>query len=128
MSKSQRRAEAIKRAKRKRVIVISIVSIAVIAIISIIIIFSSGSRENAARVYDGGGAIITLSDNGTFSPFLWHGEIKIGTFTESVLNGNTLVTFMYNGSTEDGWIYDNVLHIPDNWDDGHGHGTMFFLR
>jgi len=142
MSKSKRKKEAIRRAKRKRAIITVIASIAVITIIIItIIIFSVGNRdvtelteelteltELTERIYDRGSAMVTLSDNGSFAALLWHGDTRSGTFTESVVNGDTSITFMYNGSTGVGRIDGNVLHIPEQWDDLHRHGTEFFLR
>ena len=128
MSKSKRRKEAIRKAKRKKRLIVAAISVAVLAAIVGIIIITTMSQRNADRVYSLGGAAVTLSSDNSFAAVLWHGDIKIGSFTESEEDGFTTVTFSYDGTTADARIEGNVLHIPSQWDDLHLHGTEFVLR
>ena len=130
MSKSKKKKEALRKAKRKKNIITITVSVAVVAVITaaILLIISIESREALERVFARGGATVTLYDEGDFAALLWHGDIRIGTYSEREENGASVVTFEYNGSSAVGRIVGNVLHIPEPWDDIHWHGTEFLLR
>ena len=131
MSKSKKKKEAIRKAKRKKIIITVIICIIAAAILTAaIILIVNNERQNTDRVFVSHGAEVTLSGDGTFNAFLWHNEIITGTYTESEENGVLIVAFMNNGVTEMGLINGNMLYIPHEWDDDHGHGNeaVFTLR
>jgi len=71
------------------------------------------------------GQTVQLLADGTFTASLAHGVRKSGTFTKTTENDRTIVSFNVNGNVEVGIIVNNFLHIPREWDDGHGHGNVF---
>ena len=127
-SKESRRQIAIKRARKKRVVIISVCAIVVLAFASLVIY--ELLRADTSRVFVSGGSHITLHDDGTFNAQLPHNVRIAGTFTETVSGDITTVSFNSIRGTEDGNIYGNVLTIPDAWDSGcaHGHGLRYTLR
>jgi len=127
MGKSKKTKEAIKRAKRKKIIMIA-ACITVAAVIVAAVIFFVLDYQNNHRVYASGDSTVTLSSNGNFRTKLYHGERITGTYTESDENGVTVITFTHDGKTSTGMLLGNNLTIPDEWDDDHGHGSNFTLR
>ena len=125
MNKKERQALAAKKAKRKKTITIS-VCIAVVAIIAALIIFNA-YQQNNTRVFTDGHQTVTLSYNGSFTAALAH-DTRKGTYTESETDGVITVTFIINGIGVDGNIADNILTIPEEWQDDHGHGTKLRLK
>jgi len=121
--KALRRAAALKKAKRKKLLIISgsalVLAAAVVAIVFAVI--QQGERRADAEIYAYGSQNVTLYSDGTFTANLFHGAKKSGTYTKS---GDT-VTFVVNGKQEIGKIENNALHLPDEWDDGHAHASVF---
>jgi len=106
-------------------------SAALIALMFItLFVFSSCSSKERVFVY--GQQTVTLKSDGTFVANLSHNETKSGTYTEE--NGEDIitVTFTYDNTSANGIIIiaNNVLLVPDEWDDGHGHshGVEFKLK
>jgi hypothetical protein len=93
------------------------------------------------RVYENGNANVKLFPDGTFIANLFHNSKITGTYSEITDGVEIAIFFDYNGflTNEDeintfeltghmsvvGGILDNVLKIPVDWDDGHGHGLDF---
>jgi len=127
MGKSKKTKEAIKRAKRKKIITIT-ACITVAAVIIAAVVFFVLDYQNNHRVYASGDSTVTLSGNGNFRATLYHGERIAGTYTESDENGVTVITFTHDGETSTGWLTGNSLTIPDEWDDDHGHGSNYTLK
>jgi len=96
------------------------------------------------RVFENGNANIKLFSNGNFIANLFHNTKITGTYTEMTQNDETAVLFNYNGITTlegeisafeasgsvtaVGGIVNNILTIPEDWDDGHNHGMNFAYR
>ena len=125
MSKKEQRAKAAKKAKIRNGIIISVCAVAVVLIATLVV--CNAVRSNKERVYTDGGQTITLRDDGTFTAALAH-ETRQGTYTESTANTTTTITFTINGTSVSSSIKNNVLTIPIEWQDSHGHGTQLKLK
>jgi len=125
--KQQRKLEsAIKKKKQSRIVMIVII-IAIIAVIAGLIGFNAYQASKDRVFASDEGQTVTLHDNGKFTARLAHGTGN-GTYTEKTEDGVTTVTFIYGGESADGRIEGGVLTVPEEWDDGHGHGDEFVLR
>ncbi|MCL2721568.1 MAG: hypothetical protein FWD47_09555 [Treponema sp.] len=123
--KSQKKERAEKRAKQRKLIIAGIcVSIAVISGLLIFIIYNV-NQNKVTEIYSYHGQTIQLLDDGKFTAVLAHNVRKSGTYTKTNENDRIIVTFNNDGRTETGWIVNDSLHIPREWDDGHGHGNVF---
>jgi len=96
------------------------------------------------RVFENGNANVRLFPDGTFIANLFHNTKITGTYTEMTAGYETAVLFTYSGInnisggissfestglvTVVGGIVEDVLTIPIDWDDGHGHGMDFAFR
>ena len=106
----------------------------------------STEMSGQIRVFENGTASVKLFPDGTFIANLFHNSKITGTYVELVddASGDIAVKFSYNGmsvpsdggitfgvtgfTTVVGSIVDNVLTLPEDWDDGHGHGMEFSYR
>jgi len=127
MGKSQKTKLARKRAKRKKIIT-WVVSITAIVAIAVAITLYVVNQQNSKRVYVSDDQTITLNNDGTFEAVLYHGVNISGTYTESTEGSAVIITYNYDGITAIGSINGNVLNIPDEWQDDHGHGSYFTLK
>jgi len=127
MGKSQKTKLARKKAKRKKIItwVVSITAIVAIAVAVTLFIVND---QNSKRVYVSGDQTVTLKDDGTFKAVLYHDLSISGTYTESTDEGIVVVTYYYDGITANGSLSGNVLIVPDEWQDDHGHSYSFTLK
>jgi len=96
------------------------------------------------RVFENGNANIRLFPDGTFIANLFHNTKITGAYTEMSDGQEIAVLFTYSGInnlshgvsafeatglvTVVGGIVDDILTIPEDWDDGHGHGIDFVFR
>ena len=126
ISKKHRRQQAIKREKKKKIMIITVCA-AVAAVIAILIAYNLYQQRND-RVYSAGEQTVRLRDNGTFVARFYHGVRRSGTYSETSANGFTSISFVYDGETADGRIDGDILTIPDEWDDNHGHGNRLMLK
>jgi len=124
--KEARRIEAIKRGKRKKAIIIAGCALAAIAVVGVLIF--AIIEESNARVFVSGSNQIILFEDGRFSAILPHNVTKSGTFTETTEGNLTTVLFTHGGNTVSTNITGNVLRIPVEWEDGHGHNPLYTLR
>ena len=101
-------------------------------------------KPRQIRVFENGSASIKLFPDETFIANLFHNTKITGTYTEKTEGGETAVLFAYNGinAIEDGvntftaagtvtavgGILNGALTIPEDWEDGHGHGDNFIYR
>jgi len=102
------------------------------------------NAQEHIRVFENGNANVRLFPDGTFIANLFHNTKITGTYTEMTDGREVAVLFTYSGinnisggvssfestglTTVVGGIVDNVLTIPEDWDDGHGHGMAFTFR
>jgi len=131
-AKARKKENAEKKANRKKATVFAwIISLAILAAVTVIFLprimerFSGTIQKNEAEVYSHGRSKIELNADGTFSASLPHGVRKNGTYTKRSQGRDILVNFNVNGNIEVGRIENNSLHLPREWDDGHGHGSVF---
>ena len=126
MKKSERQAEAMRKAKQKKIIIIS-VCVSIVLIIAALLIFNAYQQKDN-RVYSDGHQTITLRDDGSFTAALAHNEKWKGRYTEDTKNSVTTVTFVVDRTSVNGSIRNNILTIPDEWQDDHGHGSKLKLK
>jgi len=129
MNQKQRRAQARKEAKQKKIIIITVCTLIILALVGFFLVDAFERGEE--RVFVNGRDSITLYEDGTFTASLPHGMNLSGTFTETTTDGLTAIAFTYDGRTEVGNIIDGEdLTIPHAWEVtcGHGHGSLFRLR
>ena len=121
-SKLLRKQNAQKKAGRKKLIIAGIFALIAVAIAAFGV--NSFTRKNNAETYSGGGQTIHLFADGKFSANLAHGNFKSGTYTRTDDGSRTIVSFNVSGVVQEGSIENNRLRIPNEWDDGHGHGSI----
>jgi len=118
-----KKKNAEKKAKQKRLIIICVCVLIALIIAAIALYFFTGQKSAETFVLNG--QTVQLHDDGKFSASLAHGVRKSGTYTKRTENGGIVVSFNINGKIENGWIINNALYLPDEWDDNHGHGNVF---
>ena len=101
--------------KNKRVIIWS----AIIIMLAVVLIIASNNENKAAEIYSDGYQKIELFTNGKFSANLYHDVKYTGSFSK---NENS-ITFTANGKTFEAPIANDVLVLPTEWRDSHGHST-----
>ena len=118
-----RKEKAAKKTKQKKMLILCICSLMILAVAGIAL-YSALMNKNT-EIYGYYGQTVQLLENGNFSAMLAHNVRKNGTYTKRIEDDRITVIFNVNGNIELGWIINNVLHIPTEWDDGHGHGSVF---
>ena len=121
-AKALRKEKAKRNTRRKTIIIMSIIAVIILAVALLGV--RNASRQNNAEVYSAAGQTVRLLDDGKFSAVLAHNIQKSGTYTKETEDGRTYVIFNVNGNEEVGWMINNSLHIPAEWDDGHNHGSV----
>jgi hypothetical protein len=115
-----------KKAKQRKTLIISIISIFALVVLGFLLHSLIGKNEIvASEIYSYHGQTVQLLEDGTFTARLAHNVRKNGTYTKNAENNRINVIFNTNGVIEIGRIVNNALHIPEEWDDGHGHGNVF---
>lgn len=128
--KALKKEQAEKKAKLKRTLIICICSLAVAAVLGYFALSAvkkgeSSISNQSTETYSYRGQIVRLSEDGTFTASLAHNVRKSGTYAKSPENGRISVSFNMNGAVETGWIINDSLHLPKEWEDSHGHGNVF---
>ena len=124
-AKKQKREKSEKKAKQKKII-IAVVCVAVaVAAVVLGFVINHVNQPKIPETYSYHGQTVQLFSDGNFTATLAHNVRKNGTYTKTTEEGMTGVLFNVNGFIETGWIINNELHIPREWDDGHGHGNVF---
>jgi hypothetical protein len=120
-NKSQRREQAIKREKRKKLIIGTVCVVVAVAIV--VLLFNDPYRKQSqARVFTDGAQTVTMQNDGTFTAELLHDTTYSGTFLEVAIGDTTtIVLFEVDGEDVQGTITNDILTMPEEWDDGHGH-------
>ena len=121
-AKALKKEKAKRNTRRKTIIIMGIFAVIILAVALLGV--RNVSRQNNGEVYSAAGQTVRLLDDGKFSAVLAHNTQKSGTYNKIIEDGRTAVIFNTNGSEEIGWIINNSLHIPDEWDDGHHHGSV----
>ena len=125
-TKGEKRQLATQKEKFKKRI-FAILCFLALAIIVTIVIFNA-IQQRGSRVYANGRNTVILQTNNRFRANLPHRVTINGTFSESIDNGTTIVSFTHNGRIVYGIITGSTLVIPAEWDDGCGHGRNYVLR
>jgi len=118
-TKKLKKQEAIRKAKKRRMILIIVATVFSLAIIALIVLAFIQSGQQ--RVFTDGRQQVILNNNGSFTSRDAHGRTRQGTFTETSDGGLITVSFTEGGTTAIGTIENNVLTIPSEWDDGCRH-------
>jgi len=122
-----RQTYALKKSKQKKLIITLGVCISVIVIIAAALLIFNSASQSQDRVFTDGHQTITLREDGTFTAELAH-ETKNGQYTESTANSIITVTFTSEGKSATSRITNDILTIPHEWQDDHGHGTQLKLK
>jgi len=132
--KEARQARAIKKQTRKKIITIIVLVLIAVSAIAGWFLFSQDRSvseviaENDRVFADARQRIILLSD-GTFSARLAHNSRRSGNWEEEADGNGVKVTFTYdNDKTATTRIENNVLLIPSEWSDRHGHNRSLRLQ
>lgn len=125
-TKEQRRRATRKKAKQKKLIIISVCAIVAVALVVVALI--STDRQGGTETFSAGGQIVQLLDDGRFSASLAHNVRKTGTYTRIDDGDSVIIAFTTDGIVETGWIMDDVLIIPEEWDDLCNHGRILPRR
>ena len=126
MSKKARREKALKKEKQKKTNIIIIMCVS-LALVVISFFIYNALQQKDDRIFTDGQQTVTLHTDGTFTARLAH-DSRTGTYTEKKEKGVTTVSFITEGTTVTGDIANDVLTIPDEWDDHHGHGAKLKLK
>jgi len=129
-AKALKKENELKEAKRKKILIVNIFVLAVIVVALVFVYLGVWRNKSNApqneEVYSYRGQTIRLLADGTFTANLAH-NTQNGTYTKTADGDRVLVSFDTNGVVAIGRIENNELHIPREWDDGHGHGVVFQL-
>jgi len=121
-TKARKKQNAVKKANRKRLFIISVCVLVLAAAAGIT--FFVRNQNSGAEIYSLGGQSVQLFSNGTYTARLAHNS-NAGTYTKTAEGHRTLIIFNTRGEETNGYIENNLLYLPDEWDDGHGHGMIF---
>lgn len=119
-NKKTRKEQAIKKSKQKNRIIIAVFALLLVAVIATVVIVIA--QRGQERVFSEGNQSVTLRDNGNFTASLAHNVNRSGTFTETEDGDVITISFTEGGATVTGSIIDGVLHLPEQWNTGCGHG------
>jgi len=120
-TKAARRENALKKAKRKKILIASICGLVAVAVLAFVVY--SAIQQSKIETYSDGSQTVRLFPDGTFTATLSH-MTKSGTYTKTSEDGIDKVSFNASGATMSavGRIENKILYLPDAWDDGHDHG------
>jgi hypothetical protein len=127
-AKARKKANIRKKTRLKVIIFVIVCALAAVTALVSFINSAANKSQNPAEVYSTAGQTVQLFENGNFSAILAHNTRKAGTYTKTADGNRTIVSFNINGRIEIGSIENNSLRIPDEWDDGHGHGNVLRKR
>lgn len=116
----------LKKLKQKKVLFVLIgVIVIILGVIGIIALINNSNNANnyAGKYYNetSNTETIILNSNGTFTANIPHSVQKSGKYTIN----NNIISFTADNVTESGYINGKSITIPEEWDDGHGHGTIY---
>ena len=124
-AKNQKKEKSAKKAKKKKIIITIAAASVIAAAACLLFTINSVNRQNILETYSYQRQTVRFFVNGNFAAVLPHNVRKNGTYTKAAEGERTAVSFNVNGNIETGWIINNELHIPSEWDDGHGHANIF---
>jgi len=122
-ARAQKKEQRIRTAKRKKSLLIAVLAIVLALVASFSI--TSLVRRNQVDVYSLWGQRIELFGDGRFTATMAH-HVQRGKHTIITKDGQQIVEFTTRGSTVSGILEGDALHLPPEWDDGHGHGDVFY--
>ena len=127
MAKKGRQTQALKKSKQKKMLITIGVCVSVVVIVAVALLVLNSTSQSQDRVFTDGHQTITLRDDETFTAELAH-ETIIGQYTQSTANSVVTVTFTSGGKSVTSRITNDILTIPQEWQDDHGHGTQLKLK
>jgi len=126
LTKAERRAIALKKAKRNKIITISVCTSIAVFVVALII-YTATRPEIPSRVYATGPQSVTLYDDGRFR-FTDCSFVRVGKYTEIVDGDAITIEFVHNNVFVYGDISGEFLTIPNEWDSGKGHNPRLRLQ
>jgi len=124
MNKKERQTAAVQKANRKKMIMASVFVLVFVCIVALTIF--NAVQQSTTCVYTDGHQTVTLRKNGNFSAALAH-ETREGIYTENGTGDIIVIVFVSDGKSVEGIIEKDVLNLPDEWQDDHGHGSKLKL-
>ncbi|MCL2817034.1 MAG: hypothetical protein FWD39_01430 [Clostridiales bacterium] len=117
-AKDRRREVAIKKAKQRKILIISLCALVVlaVAVFSIYMAVQNGKVET----YSADGQTVKLLEDGTFTANLAHLVSYEGTYTKTEVDGKIKVSFTVDEEVVVGWIENGALQLPGKWEDSCG--------
>jgi len=119
MSKSARKAEAKKAEKREKIkkkliLVACVLSVAALVAVGIYSMTQEIIRDNQAEIYSDGDRTVRLYTDGTFVADLERKTLH-GAYEKTDLPYVTVIHFTSDGLVEIGFLKDDVLQLPFDW-------------
>jgi len=124
--KARKEKNAVKKSKSKRLLLVGVCALVVICVAAFFIYSSAFKNKN--ETYSDGGQRVQLFADGRFDASLAHYNRKTGTYIKSSESGRIKIIFNVDGKESTGWIVDDVLSFPKEWEDGHDHGNQLRKR
>jgi hypothetical protein len=121
-NKKTRRELAKRRARTKKLAIISTIVVIVIAVAAYVTI--SLYMAAGTETFTDGYQIVRLRPNGRFTATLYHNVRHSGRFTMEEQEGLVTVAFTHDGVTVRGQVTGDNLIVPDEWRDACGHSTV----
>jgi len=120
--KAQRKENAVKKTRNKRLLLLGVCML--IAVCAAAFGIYSTSSKNKNETYSDSGQTVQLFADGKFSATLAHNNRKAGTYVKTKESGRIKVLFKTDSAESAGWIINDALHFPEEWEDGHHHGNI----
>jgi hypothetical protein len=79
--------------------------------------------QAGTETFTDGYQTVKLRQNGRFTAELHHNEKHRGTYTKEQEEAWTIVTFSYDGETAYSQIIEDILLLPEQWQDEHSHNS-----
>ena len=125
-TKAERREQALKKAKRNKIITISVCVLVAVLLIAVIV-YAVTRPEIPSRIYATGPQRVRLYEDGRFN-FTDCRFVRAGRYTETADGDVITLAFVHNNITFYGNISGDILTIPSEWDSGKGHNPRLRLQ
>ena len=113
-TKKEQREAALKKAKKKRVMILTGFAACVVAIVAFALLVSANRLDS--RVFAAAGQTVTLYEDGRFrASFPVHGVTMSGAFEEHMREDGSIIVFNHQGQTIATQIIDDVFMLPFEW-------------
>ena len=128
--KKEKWVKAAKKKKQKKIVIASVLAV-VLIVITVVIILNVNPKNKAgnnSRYFTDGSQTVILLNDGSFSARLSHNKKIDGQYKETAEGSTAKIIFTYNGTSVSTTVTNNILTIPNEWDDHHGHNKRLQLH